>query len=210
MEKLGVTVLFGCMVLSISAMEEQQLRDAVTQHVQNPYPGEREEKEAQPPEQESPTCAICYEDMLPTQTIIHTQCTPELHNFHMPCLAQWYGSDQSNYKKCPECRTVFSAATKKKLEKESRKIRLAAEEANPELRQERENKRFWGKFFRFTALGLVAASVIATPLVLKEYACGPGPRGPVYAQAASVIIPVTMTAAMPLRQHARRLEREAR
>lgn len=195
MEKLGVTVLLSCMVISLSAMEAEQLR--------------QEEKEPQS-EQESPTCAICREDMLPAQSIIHTQCTQELHNFHVPCLAQWYDPNQSNHRKCPECRTVFSAATKKILAKERIKIRAVEEEANPELRRERESKRFWGKFFHFTALGLGTASVIGIPLVLKEYAYGPGPRGPVYAEAATIIIPVTMTVAMPLRRHARRLEREAR
>lgn len=216
MEKMGAISLLGCISISLVAMQDTHtLRDMVTQQVQRPLIQTHDEKE-----QEAPTCVICFDDMTPGQNTIHTRCTDEEHIFHMPCLARWYAKvDQGNHKRCPTCREPFKPAIKKKLEKEGLKIKKAImaekraaraleEAANPALRIERERKEWWARFLNFTALGLGLASVVTAPLVLKEYVYGTGAREPIYAQAASIIVPTTVTVALPLAQSAQRLEEE--
>lgn len=186
--------------------DSRSLQDLVKSHARSE---EREEKKPEAAQQEDITCGICFEPTGPARMPIHTQCTPELHIFHKDCLATWYArTDQQNHKKCPTCRTNFKSSVKKILKEQRDKMREAQEAENPALRVERENRRFWAKFTHFTALGLGLISVVGIPFVIKEYAYGPGPRGPIFAQAADIIVPTTITLALPLEQHALRLERE--
>lgn len=201
MKNVGVVGLLCCTIISLSAMQEtQNLRDMAASHGLS-----SEQKQKKSAEKELQSCAICYDDMALQDDTIHTQCTSELHVFHKQCLTKWYATDQPNHKKCPTCRTTFSSATKKILERERKKMRVAEEAAHPELRQERERLRFWAKFAHFTAVGLAIASVATAPLVLKEYIAGPGAGRPIFAEAAQIILPTTVTLAIPLEGHARRL-----
>ncbi|MFI5333353.1 MAG: RING finger protein [Candidatus Babeliales bacterium] len=207
MENVGVVGLLCCIVISLSAMQEtQNLRDMAASHGRSL--GQEQKK---PAEEDIEKCPICLQKLLSKKKIIHTQCTEVHHKFHKSCVLPWFAKKEQ----CPICREPLKPAIKKILEKEKEKIiekrkrmRRAEEALNPELWQARERREFWAKFAHFTALGLGIATLALAPGVIKEYFAGPGAGRPVFAEAAQIIIPTTVTLALPLEQQARRLEQE--
>lgn len=208
MKKLGLILLISGIAVPLCAMQDQVQvpGDDLASLARRSMEGE--EKSAS---QEDSNCAICLEDMHPPQAIVQAECVSEsqlgevsmaTHTFHAECLAQWYAGEKVT---CPTCRAKFTEGIKAQLEPLKQRIRQEQEDADPALRSQRESRRFWGKFAYFMSLGLGAATLINIPLVVGEFFSTPGPQGPIFADAADIIIPAAAMTAIPLHHVGRRL-----